>query len=151
MASGGPRTPSTPAVVSGPGSLSQRTDGVVASKQTARYIAGGDYGDGGLMGIQQGAPMAKTLGVAPAAQPSAQPQQQQEPQQPVIPLTAPSQRPNEPVTEGAAVGPGAGPEVLGLLSPSQQGGTSAKQIVQGLASHPDASPALKQLADLLGR
>lgn len=150
MPSGGNRTPSSPAVVSGPGSLSQRTDGGPASKQTARYIAGGDYGDGGLMGIQQGAPMAKTLGGASVPQSSAQPQQmQQEPQ--VIPLTAPSMRPDEPVTHGAAMGPGAGVDVLGLLPQQQQGGASAKQIVQGLASHPDASPALKQLADLLGR
>ena len=54
---GGYQAPENPAVQSGPGSLSQRTDGGPASKQAARYIAGGDYGDGGLMDIQGGAPM----------------------------------------------------------------------------------------------
>lgn len=148
MPSGGYRQPSNPAMVSGPGSLSQRTDGGVGSKQAARYIAGGDYGDGGLMGIQQGAPMAKTLSSAPAG-PTGNGQVADQSQQ-VIPLSAPSQRPFEPVTAGAATGPGPGPEALGMLPQAQQGGTSAKQIVQGLASHPDASPALRQLANLLG-
>lgn len=151
MPSGGARTPSTPAMVSGPGKLSARTDGGAGSKQTARYIAGGDYGDGGLMATQQGAPMAKTLGGASAPMPQGQPQQMQPQGPPVIPLTAPSQRPDEPVTSGAAAGAGPGPEALGLVPQAQQGGTSAKQIVQGLAAHPDASPALKQLADLLGK
>ena len=149
MPSGGPRTPANPASASGPGKYSARTDGGPASKQVARYISGGDYGDGGLMSIQQGAPMAKTLGGLSAPTPSGQPAQDAGPQ--VVPLTVPSQRPNEPVTSGAAAGPGPGMEALGLPTQAQQGGTSAKQIVQGLAAHPDASPALKQLADLLGR
>lgn len=150
MASGGPRVPAKPAVVSGPGSLSQRTDGGPASKQAARYISGGDYGSGGLMAIQQGAPMAASP--TPSIPTSnAQPMPQVNPSQPVIPLTAPSQRPNEPVTSGAASGPGPGVEALGLPPQASQGGTSAKQVVQSLASHPDASPALKQLSALLGK
>lgn len=148
MASGGQRTPSNPAVVSGPGRLSQRTDGGVGSRQVASYVAGGDYGDGGLMGLQQGAPMSATPSIA-SNPTSAQPQVDNS--QPLVPLTAPSQRPNEPVTEGAAAGPGNGPEVLGLPAPTQQGGGSAKQIVQGLASRPDASPELRRLADILGK
>jgi len=152
MPSGGYRLPSTPAMASGPGALSKRTDGGPASKQAARYLAGGDYGDGGLMSVQNAAPMAKTLGGA-GFNPMPGGQTQQMPQQgpPVIPLTAPSQRPDEPVTSGAAAGAGPGVEALGLPPQPQQGGTSAKQIVQGLAAHPDASPALKQLADLLGK
>ena len=149
MPSGGPRTPTNPAPASGPGKLSARTDGGAASKQASRYIAGGDYGDGGLMALQQSAPMAKTLGGASSPMPTGQPVQDSGPQ--VVPLTEPSQRPNEPVTSGAAAGAGPGPEALGLPPQAQQGGTSAKQVVQGLAAHPDASPALKQLADLLGK
>jgi len=149
MTSGGLRTPSNPAVASGPGAMSQRTDGGPASKQAARWVSGGDYGDGGLMGIQQGAPMAASPTAAPASQQGAPGLQDQGPQ--VVPLTAPSQRPDEPVTTGAAVGPGAGPEVLRLPPAQMQGGGSAKQVVQGLAAHPDASPVLKQLADILGR
>lgn len=151
MPSGGPRVPAKPAMVSGPGSLSQRTDGGAGSKQAARYISGGDYGSGGLMGIQQGAPMAGSAPSSPAPVSNSQPMPQAQPSQPVIPLTAPSQRPNEPVTSGAASGAGPGVEALGLPPQAAQGGTSAKQIVQGLAAHPDASPALKQLANLLGK
>ena len=156
MPSGGPRTPNNPAVASGPGRLSQRVDGGPASKQAARWVAGGDYGDGGLMDIQHGAPMAQSQGAAPASAMSgplpANPQggQQEAGPQP-IPLTVPSQRPNEPVTNGANAGPGAGTEALRLPPQANQGGTTARQIVQTLASHPDASPILKQLADTLGR
>jgi hypothetical protein len=64
---GGYQAPENPAVQSGPGSLSQRTDGGPASKQAAKYIAGGDYGDGGLMDIQNGAPMEAASTPKPAA------------------------------------------------------------------------------------
>ena len=151
MTSGGYRQPSKPAVQSGPGALSQRVDGGPASKQAARYIAGGDYGDAGLLPIQQGAPMSAT----PTPQPQTpqmsqggQPMQQQS--QPVVPLTAPTTRPNEPVTAGAAAGPGPGPEALRIPMSGMQGGTTAQATVQNLASRPDASPQLKQLAAQLG-
>lgn len=67
---GGYQAPAKPAVSAyGPGGKTQRTDGGPASQQTARYIAGGDYGDGGLMDIQTAAPMAATPEVqaAPAS------------------------------------------------------------------------------------
>ena len=146
MTAGGYQRPNNPAPVSGPGPLSARTDNGPASKQAARYVAGGDYGDGGLMGIQQGAPMAATptLSGKPQSGVSVQPQDQ------VVPLTAPSQFPNQPVTHGADAGPGPGSDSLGLPPQAQQGGATAKQVVQTLASHPDASPELKQLATLLG-
>ena len=70
----------------------------------------------------------------------------------VTPLTAPTQRPNEPVTAGAALGPGVGPEALGITpGMTMPQGQSAKQIVQALASHPDASPELQSLASALGK
>jgi len=148
MPAGGYQQPSKPAVQSGPGALSQRTDGGPASKQTARYVAGGDYGDGGLMGIQQGAPMSATPSLSGAPQ-GGQPQMAQSQDQ-VVPLTAPTQRPNEPITSGADSGTGPNMASLGLPPQGQQGGTSAKQVVQSLASHPDASPALVKLAQSLG-
>ena len=159
---GGYQAPANPAPVSGPGRLSARTDGTAAYKaqQAERYIAGmPNWGDGqDMMQIQSGAPMAAT----PSAQPGspsqmAQAAQQQgqaqgQPQQPVTPLSAPTQRPNEPVTQGAALGPGAGTNILGLPAMNMNnGGTTAKQTVQTLAAHPDASPELKNLADLLGK
>jgi hypothetical protein len=70
----------------------------------------------------------------------------------LTPLLAPTQRPNEPVTTGAPVGAGSGPEALGFQPGQvQQTGQSAKQLVQTLASHPDASPELQRLANLLGK
>jgi len=148
-----------PAMTSGPGAQSRRTDGGPASKQALRYVAGmPNYGDGqALMDMQASAPMAKTNNPpksAPAF--SMQPQQggqaQPQPQQGIVPLTAGTQRPNEPVTAGAAGGAGPGISALGF-TPGQMapGGQTAKQLVQTLASHPDASPELKNLAATLGR
>ena len=151
MTSGGLRTPNNPAVASGPGALSKRTDGGPASRQAARWISGGDYGDGGLMGIQQSAPMASSS--SPGSTPAATGQQgipaSQGPA--VIPLTEPTQRPDEPVTSGANAGPGPGREALMLPPSSSIGGQSAKSVVQGLAQSPGADPAIKTLAQLLGR
>ena len=94
---GGYRKPSNPAPVSGPGSLSQRTDGGPA--QGAKYISGLPYGEGQATYDQQtAAPMA-------AAQPT--------PTMPeVTPLMAPSMRPDEPVTAGINIGDGPGSEVM---------------------------------------
>ena len=51
---GGYQRPTNPAVSSGPGALAQRTDGGPASKQAARYMSGGEYGEGQeLMNLQQ--------------------------------------------------------------------------------------------------
>lgn len=94
---GGYRKPSNPAPVSGPGALSQRTDGGPA--QGAKYISGLPYGEGQATYDQQtAAPMA-------AAQPT--------PTMPeVTPLMAPSMRPDEPVTAGINIGDGPGSEVM---------------------------------------
>ena len=126
---GGSRVPSNPAPVSGPGALSKRTDG-----QGARYMSGGQYGEGQeMMELQSSAPMSKTQ--AGSAQPRMrqQPAGGQAPQQSVTPLFAPTERPDEPITAGAPFGPGPGPQVqiqqstvasiinrLGVTSESEQ-------------------------------
>lgn len=144
-----------------PGALSRRTDGGVASKQAQRYISGmPNYGDGqDLANLQAQAPMSASsiqgqkMTPSQVAQAASNGQSQGQAQQmPVTPLTAPTQRPNEPVTAGSPLGAGPGPEALGI-HPSQviQGGQSAKSLVQTLASHPDASPELQQLASALGK
>lgn len=93
----GYQQPTNPAPVSGPGAMSQRTDGGPADRQPTMLAPGGNYGDRQAMADLQGsAPMS--------ASPSAPP----------VPFTAPTQRPDEPVTSGAAAGEGPGPEVLGL-------------------------------------
>jgi|694.fasta_scaffold74309_8 hypothetical protein len=99
---GGMRRPSNPAPVSGPGALSRRTDG-----QGARYIAGGEYGEGQeMMDLQTSAPMSK----APAApRPRTGRQVVSEEMAPPTPLFAPTERPDEPITAGAPFGPGPGP------------------------------------------
>jgi hypothetical protein len=101
--------------ISGPGSNSKRTD-LNVSRQPARYMAGGSYGEGQeLLGLQQGADMAgqtPSMGVAtkPAAAAFAA-------TSPITQLTAPSERFNEPQTAGMPFGPG--PNFINL-PPSNQ-------------------------------
>lgn len=103
---GGYQRPTNPAPVSGPGSMSRRTDGGPA--QPIREMTGGEYGDSSeLRAIQGAAPMAasgvQTQGQSLPVSPSAPAP---------TPLGAPTERPDEPVTEGNAFGPGSGPDAL---------------------------------------
>lgn len=132
-----------------PGKLATRTDGGPASKQAIRYASGmPNYGDGqDFLDIQSSAPMAATPSVKPLpASDVQQAAQQAAPQQPLTPLNAPTQMPEQPVTHGAAAGAGGGPEVLNLMSQDTSQYMTAKDHLQALASSPDASPALKFLA-----
>jgi len=148
---GGYRLPSEPAVQSGPGALSQRTDGGPADTQTARYMAGGDYGDGGLMNIQTAAPMAATPDVKPAA-PAEVAQATMAPEMPqVTPLNAPSARPYEPITTGVDIGAGAGSEVLPTRAQVQGEYQNAYELFNQLAASPTASPTMKYLAQRVGQ
>jgi hypothetical protein len=142
-----------PAMTSGPGAMSRRTDGGPASKQAIRYVSNMPaYGDAQqLMDMQAAAPMAKT-NVQPTASPSqvAQAAQSGVPQQgqQVIPIDAPSQRPGEPVTQGAAAGPGAGPEVLNISTQAQNNGmTNALILLNQLGD--SASPQVRQIRNAL--
>lgn len=100
---GGDRVPSNPAPVSGPGPMSQRTDG-----QSARYVAGLPYGEGQqFMDIQQSAPMAQAPALTPDTSSASG-----APIAPMAGFADPTQRPSEPLTTGNPLGPGPGPEVL---------------------------------------
>lgn len=100
---GGYRKPSNPAPVSGPGRLSRRTDG--NPTQGAKYMAGGQYGEGQqLMEMQRSAPMVGRSAPTPTT-PSVTTTAQ-----PLRPLLE-SGNPNTPLTEGLPYGPGNGPEV----------------------------------------
>ena len=146
-----------PAMTSGPGALSRRTDGGPASKQAIRYVSGMPaYGDAqALMDMQASAPMAKT-NIPPKSAPASamQPQQPMAPsagngqpiQPAVTPLNAPTAKPLEPVTAGAASGAGPGPEVLNLTNADVSQYQTAKEQIQAMASSPTASPALRALA-----
>jgi len=146
---GGYQAPSKPAMQSGPGAMSQRTDGGPASKQAVRYAAGmPNYGDGqDFMDIQSSAPMAKTpdvKGMSPSQVADAAQQQPQQPQ--ATPMFADTQLPNQPVTQGVAGGAGAGPEVLNLQAPVAGQYQDARSMIHAYAASPMASPALTWLA-----
>lgn len=113
MPAGGYQPPANPAAVSGPGALSQRTDGGPApAPQLA--VSGLPYGDNGpLNQSMTGLPSAQQ-GMPPAMQGGGAPQ----PPQQITPLSAPSQYPDEPISHGAPFGPG--PNTLSG-GPSQQG------------------------------
>jgi hypothetical protein len=142
---GGYMRPSKPAAVSGPGAMSQRTDGgpsVDNPKQAARYISGGSYGDGQeMMAIQQAAPMAEAPGV-----PTGMPMDLPEP----VPFGAPTQRPDEPVTAGNPMGPGPGPEVMGLAKPAMSPEERERALfllgmLQTAAENPGATQATREM------
>lgn len=102
---GGYRQPSNPAAVSGPGALSQRTDGA-PHKMTVTDMP---YGEAGaLNAAQSAAPLSAPGRPTPQVGPVAAPVQ----------LGEPSANPNEPVTAGADAGPGVGSADIGLAQDS---------------------------------
>ena len=113
---GGQRTPRNPAPVSGPGKLSQRTDG--GPQQVQAQLKGQAYGDSQRLNeLQSAAPLAAS---STSATPRGRAQSQAA--QSATPLFSPTANPDEPVTAGAPFGPGDGP------SPSGFGATSAKEL-----------------------
>lgn len=142
---GGYQAPNNPAPVSGPGALSQRTDGGPADTQAARYVSGLPYGEGqAMMEMQQSAPMAASA-PAPA---------------PIVPLNAPTQRPQEPVTAGANAGPGPDMSSLGLGQQDIAADENFKATLSSympvltfIASRPNTTPEtrnfIKQLRGML--
>ena len=129
---GGYQRPQNPAPVSGPGRMSRRTDG--GPSQGARYMAGGDYGEGEeMMNLQRSAPMSKAAGTPLPPPPSERPMRKP------TPLDAPSQRPEEPLTSGSIMGPGPGSEVLSR-DPMQ----SPQSELMGIKAH---LPSLMRMAN----
>lgn len=135
---GGYQAPNNPAPVSGPGALSQRTDGGPADTQAAQYISGLPYGEGqAMMAQQQAAPMAAAGMPAPA---------------PIVPLNAPTQRPNEPVTAGANAGLGPDMSSLGLGARDVAANDEARATLMSympallqVASQPGTSPETRNI------
>ncbi len=118
MEQGGYRKPNNPAPVSGPGALSQRTDG--GPTQAATYMSGLPYGQGQATYDQQvAAPMAGN----PIPQNTLEDLQ---------PLFAPTSRKNESITSGIDIGDGPGSIALGRL-PNQE--PTIKEIARGLAQY----------------
>lgn len=95
---GGYRKPENPAPVSGPGALSQRTDG--GPTQGAKYMPGMPYGEN-TMAQQTAAPMSGGAAIPPTPE-----------LRPLRSLNEPTERPDEELTAGLDVGPGPGSEVM---------------------------------------
>ena len=104
MPSGGLHSPTNPASVSGPGALSQRTDG----KQPVMALPNAKYGENkDFQAVESGAPMGSPPG-------SPTPGSGGAPAEMPVGFGAPTANPNEPVTAGAAVGPGVDQSALNL-------------------------------------
>ena len=100
---GGYQPPASPAPVSGPGSLSRRTDGQVQAVPT-----GLDYGAASALQSQESvAPLAATPNV-PTPTPTQMAGAAPEPP----PFDRPRELPSEPITQGVDLGPGDGSEIL---------------------------------------
>lgn len=122
---GGYRAPKNPAPVSGPGSLSKRTDG--GPTQPVMETGGFEYGGRqDFEDIQGGAPMSAGPALPPAT-----------------PLFSPTERPNEPVTSGAPVGAGPGP----AAPPVVQSGSLSGRLARLADS--DTTGELRRYAEIL--
>lgn len=129
---GGYRRPANPAPVSGPGALSQRTDGGPGSSQPVRDLPNAKYGENAaFQSAQQSAPMSG--GGLPDLSG-------------IVPFGAPTQRPDEPLTAGLPTGPGAGPAVpaSSMSSDTARKLQSYLPVLVMLASQDDADPATRQ-------
>jgi hypothetical protein len=114
---GGQRTPNNPAPVSGPGALSQRTDGGAAT-QPQMVAPGNGYGERQeMLEIQGGSPMQGGGGAVPA---------------PPTPLGDPTANPLEPITAGAELGPGVGPAAAGIQSDREVTNEQLRPLLRSL-------------------
>jgi hypothetical protein len=141
---GGYRQPSNPAPVSGPGSMSKRTD----RGQPIRDPGGLPYGDNQDLRTTQGA--------APMAAAGAQ----TGPARPSVPLAAmgpdlyaPTDRPGEPLTAGSDFGPGPGSAALGPKrmpdGPTKQRLTAMLPILMAAAEQSYASDELRSVVNMM--
>jgi hypothetical protein len=131
---GGYRQPARPAATSGPGSLSQRTDGGPGAKAAAVKLPDAGYGEQkDFQAIQQGAPITKAGGGTSGGN-------NPTPAPPPPTLDAPSGRPGEPVTHGADAGAGLGQDSLGLFDSGQMAANDNAYLMKYL-------PTLQYMVD----
>lgn len=144
---GGMRRPANPAPVSGPGQLSQRTDG--GPQQTLSDVSGLAYGENqGLEDLQSAAPLnasGQTTARATRRAPSRRAGGQTGGMG-ASPLMAPTQRPDEPVTAGAPVGPGPGPSMMYQERPSPRLSDTMRKI-----ESVSGDQTIMRIAELLSR
>ena len=133
---GGYRKPNNPAPISGPGALSQRTDG--GGTQPARYMSGLAYGQGqARMQQQTSAPLAGN----PVAASSQVTTGIKLP--PITPLTAPTQRPDVPITNNLDQ-----ELTLPAMVPQQQIDNSAR-LIQALYLQDPSNEDVRRMLEYL--
>lgn len=148
MVSGGYRKPETPAPVSGPGALSQRTDG--GPSQAPMYMPG--MKSMGSTGREQ---MAQQQGAALYKAPTSTGSSSIEPNLPAVtPITAGTALPDQSIADGTPAFGGMGPEALNL--PKQEDTDIDKQRLmsylpafESAAAMPNASMAWKNYVRLV--
>lgn len=146
MAAGGYQKPSNPAPVSGPGAMSQRTDG--GPTQSAKYMSGLPYGQGqAQMQQQTSAPMAGNP--VASAQVNAGSAEQAPQMPPTIGMFEPTQRPDEPITAGMDFGPGPDSSVLGMPNLPKQDDPTIRAI-QALYMQDPRNEDLRLMIETLG-
>ena len=146
MAAGGYQQPSNPAPVSGPGAMSQRTDG--GPTQSAKYMSGLPYGQGqAQMQQQTSAPMAGNP--VASAQVNADSAEQAPQMPPTIGMFEPTQRPDEPITAGMDFGPGPDSSVLGMPNLPKQDDPTIRAI-QALYMQDPRNEDLRLMIETLG-
>ena len=131
---GGYRKPTNPAPVSGPGQLSQRTDG--GPQQVQANMTGMPYGENAEFNTMQSmAPMSASPS-ARSPRASARSAKGAGGGMSATPLFAPTQRPDEPVTAGAPFGPGDGPMMMNTSAPTRTTFSSTFRKIANNSSDP---------------
>ena len=145
---GGYRRPTNPAPVSGPGQLSQRTDG--GPQQVQVNMSGMPYGENAEFNTMQGmAPMSASP-TARSPRASARSAKSAGGGMSATPLFAPTQRPDEPVTAGAPFGPGDGPSRM-VSGTGSAPGALANTVRKMVAADPSGdSMRLLAIVERLG-
>lgn len=140
---GGYRRPSNPQPISGPGALSQRTDGGVPKYD----VTGLGYGDNAAVNeLQSAAPLGAPSGGGQSAPPVQRPPG----------LGEPTAFPEQPVTAGADAGAGPGSADIGLNQNAEHELRQALgprlQVFMRMADAPYATPTFKrQVRQLIAR
>lgn len=132
---GGYQKPRNPAAVSGPGAMSQRTDGRVPRMP----YRGLPYGENQAVNEQQSAAPMSQGQAAPAGGGSAPRPGAQRPPDGVF---APTQRPNEPMTAGIDYGPGPGAPLIPPMDPDRN-----YHLRAAIAEVPELADYLLRLLD----
>lgn len=147
MPSGGYRKPRKPAPVSGPGSLSRRTD-----TQPKRQLPDAGYGEQGAYQDAQAVPMQGNALGPPGSPPSPGMPPSGGSPIPVPPFGAGTGRPDEPITAGIDMGAGPGSASLGMLDEAtltQRADTDQLMkylpVLEFISNRPGASASLRRI------